>query len=185
MDACQDCESPKRYFPLMFIKQFVLQGRVSQPLRVESLLWILFLPARHCPRHSGYHQEGLPVPSLNYKTLMYNCNALHVFMSRWSTAAVLHLTHTHSVSPRSSTTTAISCRLQHLWLCVELWDVFPGPSPAGKQVRMSGNFIYDVFKGAIPQSEDWERGFKDVGAEVRIPWNITLFLCSFWCMQAI
>ena len=27
----------------------------------------------------GYKQEGLPVPSLGYKTLMYNCNALFSF----------------------------------------------------------------------------------------------------------
>ncbi|KAF8202267.1 ergosterol biosynthesis ERG4/ERG24 [Pholiota molesta] len=38
----------------------------------------------------GYQQEGLPVPSLNYKTLMYNCNALICLYTTLVTAAALH-----------------------------------------------------------------------------------------------
>jgi len=40
----------------------------------------------------GYIQEGLPVPSLNYKTLKYNCNALSSFYFTLVTCTVLHQT---------------------------------------------------------------------------------------------
>ncbi|KAI3475434.1 hypothetical protein L1887_63202 [Cichorium endivia] len=39
----------------------------------------------------GYMQEGLPVPSLGYKTLMYKCNALSSFYATLVTCAVLHV----------------------------------------------------------------------------------------------
>jgi Delta24(24(1))-sterol reductase len=41
----------------------------------------------------GYQQEGLPVPSLGYKTLMYNCNALYSLYATMLTAAALHYYH--------------------------------------------------------------------------------------------
>src|SRR5258705_3057746 len=41
----------------------------------------------------GYKQEGLPVPSLNYKTLIYNCNSLVSLYVTLVTAASLHYFH--------------------------------------------------------------------------------------------
>ena len=38
----------------------------------------------------GYMQEGLPVPSLGYKTLMYKCNAIGCIYITMITAAALH-----------------------------------------------------------------------------------------------
>ena len=40
----------------------------------------------------GYKQEGLPVPSLGYKTLMYNCNAIGCLYATMATSFILHYT---------------------------------------------------------------------------------------------
>ncbi|KAH9920817.1 ergosterol biosynthesis ERG4/ERG24, partial [Amylocystis lapponica] len=42
----------------------------------------------------GVWQEGLPVPSLGYKTLMYKCNAVFSLYASMITAAALHYTGT-------------------------------------------------------------------------------------------
>ncbi|KAL5513288.1 ERG4_2 [Sanghuangporus vaninii] len=53
----------------------------------------------------------------------------------------------------------------------------------GKQIRMSGNFFYDVFMGAALNPRFGSVDLK-MWAEVRIPWNITFFLAvSGACMQ--
>ena len=54
----------------------------------------------------GYKQEGLPVLSLGYKTLMYNCNALFCLYATMITASAAG-TPGHD---GSSTGTACSCR---------------------------------------------------------------------------
>lgn len=53
----------------------------------------------------------------------------------------------------------------------------------GEQIRMSGNFMYDVFMGAILNPRIGNVDLK-MWAEVRIPWNITFFLAvSGACKQ--
>ena len=53
----------------------------------------------------------------------------------------------------------------------------------GQQIRMSGNFIYDVFMGAILNPRIGNVDLK-MWAEVRIPWNINFFLAvSGACKQ--
>ena len=53
----------------------------------------------------------------------------------------------------------------------------------GEQIRMSGNFMYDVFMGAILNPRIGSVDLK-MWAEVRIPWNITFFLAvSGACQQ--
>ena len=53
----------------------------------------------------------------------------------------------------------------------------------GRQIRMSGNFIYDVFMGAILNPRIGSVDLK-MWAEVRIPWNIVfLFAISAACKQ--
>lgn len=53
----------------------------------------------------------------------------------------------------------------------------------GEQIRMSGNFAYDVFMGAILNPRIGSVDLK-MWAEVRIPWNIVFFLAvSGACKQ--
>ncbi|KAH8108345.1 ERG4/ERG24 ergosterol biosynthesis protein [Phellopilus nigrolimitatus] len=130
----------------------------------------------------GYQQEGLPVPSLGYKTLMYNCNALSCFYVTMISAAALHLTHTFRL-------TGIIDNYGHLMTVANIYGflvsfgMYFWTVARGKQIRMSGNFFYDVFMGAMLNPRIGSVDLK-MWAEVRIPWNITFFLAvSGACKQ--
>ncbi len=108
----------------------------------------------------GYMQEGLPVPSLGYKTLTYNCNALYSVYFTFITAAFLHY--------------------YHIFRLTEIIDNY---GARGEQMRMSGSFIYDVFMGAALNPRIGPVDLK-MWAEVRIPWVIVFFLAvSGACKQ--
>ncbi|KAF7370547.1 hypothetical protein MSAN_00686900 [Mycena sanguinolenta] len=130
----------------------------------------------------GYQQEGLPVPSLNYKTLMYNCNALYSLYATMATAAVLHYTNIFRL-------TEILDNFGHLMSVAMIcgfatsFGVYFWAVATGSQIRMSGNFIYDVFMGAILNPRIGPIDLK-IWAEVRIPWVIVFFLSvSGGCKQ--
>lgn len=130
----------------------------------------------------GYQQEGLPVPSLGYKTLMYNCNALSCLYVTMATAAALHVTRIFPL-------TSIIENYGHLMTVAIIYGfavsfgMYFWTVARGEQIRMSGNFMYDVFMGAILNPRIGSVDLK-MWAEVRIPWNITFFLAvSGACMQ--
>ncbi|KAK0202558.1 ergosterol biosynthesis ERG4/ERG24 [Desarmillaria ectypa] len=129
----------------------------------------------------GYKQEGLPVPSLGYKTLMYNCNALYSLYATMVTAAVLHYTGTFRL-------TEIIDNYGHLMSVAMIWGfgvsfgMYFIAIATGTQIRMSGNFIYDVFMGASLNPRIGPIDLK-MWAEVRIPWVIVFFLAVSGCCQ--
>jgi delta24(24(1))-sterol reductase len=130
----------------------------------------------------GYMQEGLPVPSLNYKTLMYNCNALLSVYTTMITAAALHYTGVFRL-------TEIIDNYGHLMTVAMIYGfavsfgMYFWTVARGEQMRMSGNLIYDVFMGATLNPRIGSIDLK-MWAEVRIPWVIVFFLAvSGACKQ--
>ena len=123
----------------------------------------------------GYEQRGLPVPSLNYQTLTYNCNAVACVYSTVVAVAALHWTNIFRL-------TEIIDNFGHLMTVSMIWGVFVSfgmyflTVATGNQIRMSGNFIYDVFMGAILNPRIGSVDLK-MWLEVRIPWML-LFLIS-------
>lgn len=124
----------------------------------------------------GMYQNGLPVPSLNYMTLPYKCNALYSWYSTLILVGVLHMTgiyrlpwiienfgHIMTVSIITSYSVSI------------IIDVFARVFKyGGGPLRMSGNIFYDHFMGV---SLNPRLGIVDLKmfAEVRVPW-VLLFL---------
>ncbi|KAF8141513.1 ergosterol biosynthesis ERG4/ERG24 [Boletus edulis] len=130
----------------------------------------------------GYQQEGLPVPSLGYKTLMYNCNALWSIYITMITAALLHYYNIFRL-------TEIINNYGHIMSVAMIYGfavsfgVYFLTVATGNQIRMSGNFIYDVFMGACLNPRIGPIDLK-MWAEVRIPWVIVFFLAvSGGCHQ--
>ncbi|KAI0035299.1 ERG4/ERG24 ergosterol biosynthesis protein [Vararia minispora EC-137] len=130
----------------------------------------------------GYKQEGLPVPSLDYKTLVYNCNALLSIYASMITAAVLHYTGIFRL-------TEIIDNYGHLMTVAMIYGfgvsffMYFWTVARGEQIRMSGSFIYDVFMGAALNPRIGSIDLK-MWAEVRIPWVIVFFLAvSGACKQ--
>ena len=122
----------------------------------------------------GYKQEGLPVPSLNYKTLTYNCNALLCLYTTLITAATLHYYHifrlTEIIDNYGHLMTVSMIYGFGVSLITYLYAVL-----TGTQIRMSGNFFYDYFMGACLNPRLGSIDLK-MWAEVRIPWVIVFFL---------
>lgn len=122
----------------------------------------------------GYQQEGLPVPSLNYNTLMYNCNALWCVYSTIATALALHYTDTFRL-------TEIIDHFGELMTVAMIWGfgvafgAYFFTIAMGLQIRMSGNFLYDVFMGAILNPRLGSVDLK-MWLEVRIPWMLLLII---------
>ncbi|KAJ3499870.1 hypothetical protein NLJ89_g10041 [Agrocybe chaxingu] len=122
----------------------------------------------------GYQQEGLPVPSLGYKTLMYNCNANLCFYTTLITAAVLHHYHIFRL-------TAIIDNYGHIMTVSMIYGfgvsliTYLHAVLTGTALRMSGNFFYDYFMGAELNPRLGSVDMK-MWAEVRIPWVIVFFL---------
>ena len=119
-------------------------------------------------------QEGLPVPSLGYKTLMYKCNAIGCIYITWITAFLLHYTGIFRL-------TAIIDNFGHLMSVAMLWGfgvtffMYFITVLAGNPIRMSGNLIYDIFMGACLNPRIGPIDLK-MWLEVRIPWVIVFFM---------
>jgi Delta24(24(1))-sterol reductase len=121
----------------------------------------------------GYMQEGLPIPSLGYKTLVYKCNAL---LSLWATIFTALILHTTGIFKLSG----IIDNYGHLMTVAIIYGfavsfgLYFFTVITGTQIRMSGNFIYDVFMGASLNPRIGPVDLK-MFAEVRIPWVIVFF----------
>jgi len=130
----------------------------------------------------GYQQEGLPVPSLGYKTLMYNCNFVYCLYATMLTAFALHYTSTFRL-------TEIIDNYGHIMSVAMIYGFAVSfgtywiTVATGQEMRMSGNFIYDVFMGACLNPRIGTVDLK-MWAEVRIPWAIVFWLAvSGGCKQ--
>jgi len=114
------------------------------------------------------------VPSLNYKTLTYNCNALLCLYTTLITAAALHYYHifrlTEIIDNYGHLMTVSMIYGFGVSLITYLYAVL-----TGTQIRMSGNFFYDYFMGACLNPRLGSIDLK-MWAEVRIPWVIVFFL---------
>ncbi|CUA70663.1 delta24(24(1))-sterol reductase [Rhizoctonia solani] len=116
----------------------------------------------------GYKQEGLPVPSLGYKSLNYYCNALWSFYGTLIAGAVLHTTGLFRLTQIIDHFGEIMTVAMIYGLLISL-VVYVVTIALGKQMRMSGNFFYDFWMGACLNPR---LGIVDLKmwAEVRIPW---------------
>jgi delta24(24(1))-sterol reductase len=130
----------------------------------------------------GFQQEGLPVPSLGYKTLVYNCNALYCLYATMLTAAGLHYYHIFRLTEIIDNYGHIMSVAMIYGFAVSFGMYFITVA-TGNEIRMSGSFIYDVFMGACLNPRIGSIDLK-MWAEVRIPWVIVFFLAvSGGCQQ--
>ncbi|KAG9128126.1 C-24(28) sterol reductase [Ceratobasidium sp. 392] len=123
----------------------------------------------------GYKQEGLPVPSLGYKTLTYHCNTLASFYATIVVSVVLHVSHVFRL-------TQIIDHFGELMSVAIIYGflvsfvTYSATVLMGKQMRMSGNFAYDFWMGACLNPRLGSVDLK-MWAEVRIPW-VLLFMIA-------
>ncbi|TRM65571.1 ergosterol biosynthesis ERG4/ERG24 [Schizophyllum amplum] len=130
----------------------------------------------------GFDQEGLPVPSLGYKTLMYKCNALWSLYATMATAAALHLSGVFRLTEIIDNYGPLMT-VAMIWGFAVSFGMYFVAVATGTQMRMSGNFLYDVFMGASLNPRIGHIDLK-MWAEVRIPWVIVFFLAvSGACKQ--
>ncbi|KAF8749322.1 ERG4 ERG24 ergosterol biosynthesis protein [Rhizoctonia solani] len=123
----------------------------------------------------GYIQEGLPVPSLGYKTLKYNCNALASFYATLVTCAALHWTGIFRLTEIIDNFGELMTVAMIYGFVVSI-AVYYLTIWFGEPMRMSGNFMYDFFMGACLNPRIGNVDLK-MWAEVRIPW-VLLFLIA-------
>ncbi|ODN84359.1 hypothetical protein L202_00326 [Cryptococcus amylolentus CBS 6039] len=124
----------------------------------------------------GMWQEGLPVPSLNYDTLPYKCNALASWYSTLALSFILHKTGIYRLpwiienfGPIMTVSIITSYSVS---LIIDLSGRFF--HYGGKPLRLSGNVIYDHFMGITLNPRIGVIDLK-MFAEVRVPW-VLLFL---------
>lgn len=122
----------------------------------------------------GYEQEGLPVPSLDYKTLKYNCNALGCWYATLITSAIANYTGIFRLSgiidhfgPIMTVSILWGFGLSLATYWVALWN--------GTAIRMSGNFFYDFWMGAPLNPRIGNVDLK-MFQEVRIPWVLLFYI---------
>ncbi|KAF8323103.1 ERG4/ERG24 ergosterol biosynthesis protein [Clavulina sp. PMI_390] len=123
----------------------------------------------------GYIQEGLPVPSLDYKTLKYNCNALASFYFTLATVFALHVTNVFRITEVIDNFGPLMS-VSMFWGFAVSFIVYFHAVLTGTAMRMSGSFVYDFFMGAPLNPRIGSVDLK-MWAEVRIPW-ILLFLIA-------
>ena len=130
----------------------------------------------------GYKQQGLPVPSLGYKKLTYNCNALYSIYTTMITAAVLHYFHIFRLTGLIDNFGRLMT-VAMIWGFIVSFAVYFLTIAFGTPMRLSGNFLYDVFMGACLNPRIGPVDLK-MWAEVRIPWVIVFFMAvSGACKQ--
>ncbi|KAK8865813.1 hypothetical protein IAR55_000960 [Kwoniella newhampshirensis] len=125
----------------------------------------------------GVTLDGLPVPSLGYKTLPYHCNALLSWYATIALATVLHKTGIYRLpwivenyGPIMTVALITSFSISLIIdLCSRLFNYGGGP------LRMSGNVIYDHFMGVSLNPRIGPVDLK-MFAEVRVPWILLVLL---------
>ncbi|KAG8964910.1 C-24(28) sterol reductase [Tulasnella sp. 419] len=130
----------------------------------------------------GYEQEGLPVPSLDYRKLKYKCNALGCWYVTLITSAIVHYT---GILPL----TGIINNFGPLMTVAIIWGfglslyTYLEAVAMGTQLRMSGNFLYDYWMGAALNPRIGPVDLK-MFQEVRVPWVLLFYIAvSGGCKQ--
>ncbi|KAK9455519.1 ergosterol biosynthesis ERG4/ERG24 [Dipodascopsis uninucleata] len=145
-------------------------------LKAWLIVWgFLFFEAVLYVTLPGCSTQGLALPHLNNKRLPYYCNAVWSFYTTIATVAFLHISGIFPI------TTLIDEFGSIMSVSIISGVILPFVLYfiayfTNSQYRMSGNFIYDVFMGAILNPRI---GILDLKMfyEVRLPWFI-LFLLS-------
>jgi len=112
---------------------------------------------------------------------MYKCHALSSLYATMITAAGLHYYHIFRL-------TEIIDNYGHIMTVAMIYGftisfgVYFITVATGNQMRMSGNFAYDVFMGACLNPRVGPIDLK-MWAEVRIPWVIVFFLAVSGCCK--
>ncbi|KAL7416547.1 ERG4/ERG24 ergosterol biosynthesis protein [Mrakia frigida] len=119
----------------------------------------------------GKIQKGLPVPSLDYKTLTYRCNALYCCYFTLVVSSTLHLTGLFDLTQiidhfgeLMSVSMIVGFALSFLVYFGAIFFHW-----GGKPIRMSGWPVYDFFMGASLNPQIFNIDLK-MWQEVRIPW---------------
>lgn len=122
--------------------------------------------------------KGLPVPSENNKQYNYLCNAISCWYFTLFLVAVLHFTGifklTFIIDNLGSLMVTAIISGDLVSLIIYFWGIL-----IGKQIRMSGNFIYDFFMGSWMNPRIGKLDLK-MFAEIRGSW-IQLFLLTLSC----
>lgn len=158
-----------------FVTTLPLQDAFPTPralLGYSGLMVFQFVLALVMP---GFTQEGLPVPSLGYKTLTYKCNALSSFYATLVVCAGFHLSGLYRLTTIIEHFGEYMTASMIAGYAVSFATYFITVA-RGQQHRMSGNFAYDLFMGAALNPRIGPVDLK-MWAEVRIPW-VLLFLIS-------
>jgi len=121
----------------------------------------------------GLRIKGLPLPHENQKRLEYNCNAIQCWYITLITVGVLHSTKIFPLTELIDNYGGI------LTVAIIFADIVAVVTyfitvVAGRQIRMTGNFVYDFFMGAALNPRVGPLDVK-MFAEARLSW-IWLFL---------
>ena len=112
------------------------------------------------------------VPSLGYKTLTYNCDAVACVYTTVATALYTNTFHLAEIIDHVSKSMIVSM----IWGVGVSLGVYFFTIMLGIQICMSGNFIYDFSMGVILNTHMGSVDLKK-WLEVRFPWML-LFLIS-------
>lgn len=122
----------------------------------------------------GPQVKGMPVPSLNYKQLVYNCNG---YSSFYFTLAVSLVTNHLRWFPLRDIVDNFGSLLMTAiltgWLTSIL--VYVLTLALGTSHRLSGNHIYDFFMGAPLNPRVGSLDLK-MWSEIRVPWIILFYV---------
>ena len=134
-------------------------------------VWQAFT-ARFLP---GVLVKGLPVPSLNNKQLVYNCNGI---ASWYVDLVLLFVLHYNSIWNLGDIVENLGpiMMVSVIWSNIVSVITYAVASLAKTTHRMSGNHAYDFFMGA-PLNPRFLGIDLKMWSEIRIPWKI-LFLVS-------
>ena len=149
----------------------VTPNAYAAQLYLGFTVWQAFT-ARFLP---GALVRGLPVPSLNNKQLVYNCNGIASWYLDLVLLFALHYSGTWNLGDIVDNLGPIMS-VSVIWSNVVSVITYVAAFATDACHRMSGNHFYDFFMGAILNPRLFGIDLK-MWSEIRIPWKI-LFLIS-------
>ncbi len=123
----------------------------------------------------GFEGKGMPLPHENGKQLKYNCNAIQAWYITLVTVAVLHWSNILPLTLLMDEFGPI-LTVAMIFSNIVAFLVYFITVIAGRQLRMTGNFIYDYFMGAALNPRIGPVDLKMV-TEARLSW-VVLFLLT-------
>jgi delta24(24(1))-sterol reductase len=153
------------------------QGAYPTKFAIKSYLGLTVVQLFFAAVLPGVDQRGLPVPSLNYETLPYKCNALASWYVSLVLSFVLHKTGIYRLPwiiehfgelMTVALITSFTCSfLIEIGGRLFWWG--------GKPFRLSGVWVYDHFMGVSLNPRIGPVDLK-MFAEVRVPWVLLFFI---------